>query len=366
MEEDDNPNDGNNNDDNSLLQSHHHGITGDMSSNNKIGNNNSSAGVAAGQKSKKNGSSLNTNFSNTQTAATNFPYSPSQFFTEDASIIGRFFSGMTGGDATTTGAASAKNCKIPNAATAPEGFQRTASFGSTSTMSTVTTTTGQSGLDRSLSSRKSGNVLSGIPLQKGDIHSSTFDAALVAGEVNDIGKEQVTWDQDEIDLWNSCSNNITPELSTKISASIPGTVSYADDRSGLGEGKEDHQQQVNSGNVCEEETDNNNWAIRRRRHHEWRKKQRQDWDALRRELFRGCLLFPRIQSLSCWIEASRASIDPSYQSQIMINYFIIYHNCNPIVTVKCLPTSQLSNNNTNDEAMHLRGKGKMAAPLEVL
>ena len=214
-------------------------------------------------------------------------YSPTQFFTNDASeLLGRFFGMPNNSNANNT--STSKDTTNTSATGVGEGkastrtgeeFKRSSSFGSSSTLSTMTASAATAA-----NSRKSGNLVSTTPDQSNNFMAE--QAVVPDGILDDVGKDYSSvWDQDEIDLWTSSVPSPIPRVaSSKMqnhgtsSASRTGSTStqlktLPTALSRASSQKDIKQQQ-------QEPSNDDTWASRRRRHRERRKK-RQDWDALR-------------------------------------------------------------------------------------
>ena len=208
---------------------------------------------------------------NTAVPGSDNPYSPTQFFTNDATdIIGRFF-GMP--------SISNNNERASTDASNKEDatqFKRTSSFGSASTLSTMTASAmgGVVGSTPSAADRsKSGNA--------------AFADQTKNHVVLDDGVMPDGWDQDEIDLWTpktppvTATTTATRTQQKHVTSSIPTAVSNVKHpKVPVTASKAASQEIITLQEQQQRESVEDNWASRRRRYRERRKK-RQDWDALR-------------------------------------------------------------------------------------
>ena len=143
-------------------------------------------------------------------------YSPTQFFTNDASeLLGRFFGMPNNSNANNT---TTTNDNINTSATGGEGkqsvrtgeeFKRSSSFGSSSTLSTMTASAATAA-----TSRKSGNVVN-VATPDQSNNSIAEQPVVPDGILDDVGKGYSSvWDQDEIDLWTSSVPSPIPRVAS--------------------------------------------------------------------------------------------------------------------------------------------------------
>ena len=184
------------------------------------------------------------------------PYSPTQFFTNDATdIIGRFF-GMP--------SISNNNERASTDASNKEDatqFKRTSSFGSASTLSTMTASAmgGVVGSTSSAADRsKSGNA--------------AFADQTKNHVVLDEGVMPDGWDQDEIDLWTpktppvTATTTATRTQQKHVTSSIPTAVSNVKHpKVPVTASKAASQEIITLQEQQQRESVEDNWASRRRR-----------------------------------------------------------------------------------------------------
>jgi len=210
-------------------------------------------------------------------------YSPTQFFTNDATdLIGKFF-GMPSSDTSNNNSkAGVEGREGPGT---DNEFKRSSSFGSSSTLSTMSAS--------AAGSRKVGTAnISAVEQGNTKVDQSAAVPDTATREVNELDYTS-GWDQDEIDLWSS---KIPPIMSLRSASeakmqkqkrgATSASVSVSNNRRQLKtlpvitKPKESSQRNTNDQEQQPQEEEDDSWASRRRKHRERRKK-RQDWDALK-------------------------------------------------------------------------------------